>query len=784
MKQIGPRHPTMSEQTASQLVLEVSRSPAWTTGAMAAMAEGLEEEDHVVGATGAMVGRLEEEEPSAEAQWHSFPSCAGSEVSGLAGDDDAHTVDKREIIIDEAEWGTGESACRSLPGSSTYLCEDGEWEETTHGDGEDAESVQPGQFGLMSGNWGTCYNTWLRHINIDVKSSCAAIIMIQEGHQKLLSHLKAPGEDGVLADESEQTHGSGVKWQKRPTYQYLGFKAPGDEHSLMICGRKSIVAGMRLVYFKRRNDGLYSRRPPKSKRRTLNADNTLRLDENEEQKINKKMAISRIMVVRCKMRYWSLKADDSTRGGGGRDNNLTTMNIHLNNLTAKKEIEKGGESLKLFFDEIAHLIIRFGARVLSGDFNMAMWQVAGELLARGIQVNLAAWFPWQAEQEDAPRIDSEAIWIIGPCSGARLIFDSSILGVTPPTRTEKWSNVENIMRDPTGKEVGREPFKLATFNKQGQGYPLTSYHPKNRQSKELFIAASFEPALARCQVQEFRQLADKRQGMFNSPVDAEIGAESWNWARMPICRQKLVDADKFDPTRLIFQKGAHRPLLVFFGEACDSRRSEAAVSRRADAAWKRGHPASGRWRVAVDHGVAYIAPSSASGGTSRPRWVERGKQQPVNTDRYNTRGGGAERDRHAERKGNGTQENHNPAEREWKGNDAGNTRGGGAQQDHSSWSSRHQWSWGDEKRDEKRGGRDSWNSSSWHDNVDNPRRSTAWQSRDGSNWEGERSWSTRDTWDSNQSAEWHKAWAEQAKNLLVDWIRWNDWSSSASGWGS
>ena len=108
------------------------------------------------------------------------------------------------------------------------------------------------------------------------------------------------------------------------------------------------------------------------------------------------------------------------------------MNIHLNNLTAKKEIEKGGESLKLFFDEIAHLIIRFGARVLSGDFNMAMWQVAGELLARGIQVNLAAWFPWQAEQEDAPRIDSEAIWIIGPCSGARLIFDSSILGVTPP----------------------------------------------------------------------------------------------------------------------------------------------------------------------------------------------------------------------------------------------------------------------------------------------------------------------------------------------------------------
>ena len=90
------------------------------------------------------------------------------------------------------------------------------------------------------------------------------------------------------------------------------------------------------------------------------------------------------------------------------------------------------ESLQCFFFELAELVLTRGGRILSGAINMAMCKVVGELLGRGIQVNLAAWYPWMMAMETEPRIDSEAIFIIGPCSGARLIFDSSILGVTPP----------------------------------------------------------------------------------------------------------------------------------------------------------------------------------------------------------------------------------------------------------------------------------------------------------------------------------------------------------------
>ncbi len=94
----------------------------------------------------------------------------------------------------------------------------------------------------------------------------------------------------------------------------------------------------------------------------------------------------------------------------------------------------------MFFYEIVQLVVAHGVRILSGDWNMAMWKVAGELLARGLQVNLAAWYPWQMVSESEPRADSEAIFIIGPFSGARMIFDCSIWGASHPheaTRLEE-----------------------------------------------------------------------------------------------------------------------------------------------------------------------------------------------------------------------------------------------------------------------------------------------------------------------------------------------------------
>ena len=91
-------------------------------------------------------------------------------------------------------------------------------------------------------------------------------------------------------------------------------------------------------------------------------------------------------------------------------------------------------SLKSFWDELAQHIRDFRVRVLTGDFNMAMWCVVVELRARGVQANLAAWYPWKKQSETCVRMDSCCILVIGPCEGARKLYDPSALnaGIAAP----------------------------------------------------------------------------------------------------------------------------------------------------------------------------------------------------------------------------------------------------------------------------------------------------------------------------------------------------------------
>ena len=177
--------------------------------------------------------------------------------------------------------------------------------------------------------WGGCYKSHRAHIDFDVMSSVVAFVTAQEATQPLLEHLRAPGVEGV-AEEGARTHGGGVKWRIRPTFQFYGFRGPEPLPSLLICARKSLVSGMRLLYFKLRNDGPYSAtvKPKKAPRYTVT-----------------KMARSRMLIVACHMRYWRLGSEDSTRGGG--DNLLVLMTVHLHNMTAKKDIQQGGKVLKI-----------------------------------------------------------------------------------------------------------------------------------------------------------------------------------------------------------------------------------------------------------------------------------------------------------------------------------------------------------------------------------------------------------------------------------------------------
>ena len=150
------------------------------------------------------------------------------------------------------------------------------------------------------------------------------------------------------------------------------------------------------------------------------------------------------------------------------------MTVHLNSVTAKKEVSDGGRSLKRFWDEVSEHIVKFRVRVLTGDFNMALWQVVPELRARGLQANLAAWYPWQNDLESHVRLDSCAIIIIGPCAGMRRLYDPCVLGVQGIAATSfmrSWANVEEIERDSGGQEVGIAPATVAVFNFLAQDTP-------------------------------------------------------------------------------------------------------------------------------------------------------------------------------------------------------------------------------------------------------------------------------------------------------------------------
>ena len=152
-------------------------------------------------------------------------------------------------------------------------------------------------------------------------------------------------------------------------------------------------------------------------------------------------------------------------------------------MTAKKEVEGGSQSLKRFWDEIVGDIIKHGVRIFSGDLNMQLFSVVTELRARGLQANLAAWYPWKNYLEALPRIDSCAMILIGPCEGIRMPYDCSVLGIEAPERPSRaWHSMELVTTDDKGREIEREPYKIRLFSILGSGFPLTSYRPQHTAS--------------------------------------------------------------------------------------------------------------------------------------------------------------------------------------------------------------------------------------------------------------------------------------------------------------
>ena len=437
-------------------------------------------------------------------------------------------------------------------------------------------------------------------------------------------------------------------------------------------------------------------------------------------------------------------------------------------MTAEQDIEKGSQSLKEFFDELAALIVEHGVRILSGDFNMALWKVPGELLARGIQVHLAAWYPWKMGLENQPRIDSEAIFIIGPCGGARVIHDCSILGLGPPTRQGPWRNLEKIILDPHGKEIGREPFPICEFAGMGQGYVIDTYHPKVPARRQKLIELAFRPMLDLTQsaVAEFREGVVKDKAMFPFPIKQDVGLRCWEWPQMPCSRQKLVDVSMFDPSLALFQGGAHMPIMIFLGDSKETRRTPQARQRRAARADERGwRPSS--WQVNLNQGVAFLEQNyTRVGGASRTNHWQEKRSDHRQEEQDDTRGASRtdhwQEEQNDTRGGGASRMGHRQEElwQSWGRDDTWDNRGEG------------RWKWGSEDtRGEGRwqnwGSDDTWNPIRRGENIRIEFRWRKWRSED-TRGEGRlQNWGSHDTED--HRGEGHDTWDHYGDGYGRSW---------------
>ena len=153
----------------------------------------------------------------------------------------------------------------------------------------------------------------------DIKSSPACIIMLQEAEASLIDHLKTDKNPGVPegndGDGDGNLHGGGETWLKRPESEFIGFRGPEtNSSSLLICGRTSLVKGMRMLLFRLRPDGTYKKK-----------------SKGKRAKHEPRIANTRIMVVACRMRFFRIHGGGGgDHGGGGEDDDtLVLVNSHL-----------------------------------------------------------------------------------------------------------------------------------------------------------------------------------------------------------------------------------------------------------------------------------------------------------------------------------------------------------------------------------------------------------------------------------------------------------------------
>ena len=149
------------------------------------------------------------------------------------------------------------------------------------------------------------------------------------------------------------------------------------------------------------------------------------------------------------------------------------------------------------------------------------------------------------------------------------------------------------------KNFPRNVLILKQSMKRGRA---TIYHltcPRVRHRRKKCVDMTFEVVnpgnTQQSAVVEVRDEMKKIANQQNLPcVDFTTGESTWDWSPMPICKQKLVRSELFDPYKEFSKKGAHMPLMVFIGDKGKTRRDPKSRARRNANADSRGWTAEKR----------------------------------------------------------------------------------------------------------------------------------------------------------------------------------------------
>ena len=222
-------------------------------------------------------------------------------------------------------------------------------------------------------------------------------------------------------------------------------------------------------------------------------------------------------------------------------------------MAARKATKNAAKHYKEFFDHLANGIIEFGCRLLTIDANMSMWAVVPEMPARGFQICLAAWAPWQLDKDCG-------IFIIGRFEGIRYAFGAEAFKLKPADLDN-----ENQITEFT---------KIPEFTKNGHGNKIRSYLPNSGKTleqstiKKKFLQWSLQPVRS-WHDPSMEEIRDKvnSTSIFKKTKEMEwkhaIGEDTWSWPRLPRCTQKVLADHIWDREAEFRELGSWEPICVF-----------------------------------------------------------------------------------------------------------------------------------------------------------------------------------------------------------------------------